>query len=143
VVYRPDEDAEGFSAGAGQFDSDITDGRYPRAALGISRDVFVVVACDGRRSRVDAGLGCSSSRGSWPASAARARSTSTAAARRRCSWTAKSSITRRTKKASARSATRFWFFRAEQSRIFREHKILAGAFDPFGFRQAAENPGNL
>jgi hypothetical protein len=57
VVYTPGEDGEGFSAGAGQFDSDITDGRHPRAALGISDEVFVAVACDGRRSGVDAGLG--------------------------------------------------------------------------------------
>lgn len=49
-------DAEGFSAGAGQFDSDITDGRYPRAALGINDDELLAVCCDGRRSGVDAGL---------------------------------------------------------------------------------------
>ena len=49
-------DLEGFSAGAGQFDSDITDGRYPRAALGISDEWLVAVACDGRRSNVDGGL---------------------------------------------------------------------------------------
>ena len=56
VVFDPDEDREGFSAGAGQFDSDITEGRYPRAALGISSEFLVAVACDGRRSRVDGGL---------------------------------------------------------------------------------------
>ena len=56
VVFDPDTDHEGFSAGAGQFDSDITDGRYPRAALGVSRDALIAVACDGRRSGVDAGL---------------------------------------------------------------------------------------
>jgi hypothetical protein len=56
IVFDPDQDREGFSAGAGQFDSDITDGRYPRAALGISTDFLVAVACDGRRSRVDGGL---------------------------------------------------------------------------------------
>jgi hypothetical protein len=56
VVYTDGEDGEGFSAGAGQFDSDITDGRHPRAALGISDEVLVAVACDGRRSGVDAGL---------------------------------------------------------------------------------------
>ncbi|WP_170179270.1 phosphodiester glycosidase family protein [Solirubrobacter pauli] len=49
-------DAEGFSAGAGQFDSDITDGRYPRAALGVNDDELLAVCCDGRRSGVDAGL---------------------------------------------------------------------------------------
>jgi phosphodiester glycosidase len=56
VVFDADEDREGFSAGAGQFDSDITDGRYPRAALGISSDFLLTLACDGRRSNVDAGL---------------------------------------------------------------------------------------
>ena len=49
-------DREGFSAGAGQFDSDITDGRHPRAALGVSSEWLVSVACDGRRSNVDGGL---------------------------------------------------------------------------------------
>ena len=39
-----------------QFDSDITDGRHPRAALGIGGDRLLAVACDGRRSRVDGGL---------------------------------------------------------------------------------------
>src|SRR5262249_2197991 len=43
-------------AGGGQFDSDITDGRYPRAALGVSSESLIAVACDGRRSRVDGGL---------------------------------------------------------------------------------------
>jgi hypothetical protein len=56
VVFDPDSDHEGFSAAAGQFDSDITDGRYPRAALGVSADALIAVACDGRRSGVDAGL---------------------------------------------------------------------------------------
>ena len=42
-------DAEGFSAGAGQFDSDITAGRHPRAAVGVTRRGEVLaVACDGR-----------------------------------------------------------------------------------------------
>ncbi len=49
-------DPKGFSAGAGQFDSDITEGRYPRAALGVSEEWLVAVACDGRRSNVDGGL---------------------------------------------------------------------------------------
>jgi hypothetical protein len=57
VVYTPGDDSEGFSAAAGQFDSDITYGRHPRAALGFSDDVVVAVACDGRRTGVDAGLG--------------------------------------------------------------------------------------
>jgi hypothetical protein len=41
-------DLEGFSAGARQFDSDITAGRYPRAALGVSERELIAVACDGR-----------------------------------------------------------------------------------------------
>lgn len=49
------EDAEGFSAGARQFDSDITLGRYPRAALGYDAQRLVTVACDGRTRR-DAGM---------------------------------------------------------------------------------------
>jgi hypothetical protein len=56
VVFDADADREGFSAGAGQFDSDITEGRYPRAALGLSETSLVAVACDGRRSNVDGGL---------------------------------------------------------------------------------------
>ena len=56
VVFDPVTDREGFSTGAGQFDSDITAGRYPRAALGITRESLVAVACDGRRSNVDGGL---------------------------------------------------------------------------------------
>lgn len=50
------EDREGFSSGAGQFDSDITRGRYPRCALGVSDSELLAVCCDGRRSRVDGGL---------------------------------------------------------------------------------------
>jgi hypothetical protein len=53
VVFDAEDDREGFSAGAGQFDSDITEGRYPRAALGVSGEWLTAVACDGRRSRVD------------------------------------------------------------------------------------------
>jgi hypothetical protein len=56
VVFDARTDREGFSAGAGQFDSDITQGRYPRAALGVSEEWLVAVACDGRRSNVDGGL---------------------------------------------------------------------------------------
>jgi hypothetical protein len=41
-------DAEGFSAGAAQFDSDITAGRYPRAALALAPGALLAVACDGR-----------------------------------------------------------------------------------------------
>jgi hypothetical protein len=44
-----DGDAEGFSAGQRQFDSDITVGRYPRAALAVTRNGrMLAVACDGR-----------------------------------------------------------------------------------------------
>lgn len=43
------DDAEGFAAGKRQFDSDITAGRYPRAALGLTADGrMLAVACDGR-----------------------------------------------------------------------------------------------
>jgi hypothetical protein len=44
-----EDDAEGFSAGQRQFDSDITAGRYPRAALALTaRHRLLAVACDGR-----------------------------------------------------------------------------------------------
>lgn len=48
-------DREGFSAGARQFDSDITVGRYPRAALGLSGRQLIAVVCDGRADE-EAGL---------------------------------------------------------------------------------------
>jgi Phosphodiester glycosidase len=51
-----DDDREGFSSGAAQFDSDITVGRYPRCALGVSEHELLAVCCDGRRTGVDAGL---------------------------------------------------------------------------------------
>jgi exopolysaccharide biosynthesis protein len=41
-------DPEGFSSGAHQFDSDITVGRYPRAALALTDDEVLAVACEGR-----------------------------------------------------------------------------------------------
>lgn len=41
-------DREGFAAGARQFDSDITAGRYPRAALGLSERQLIAAVCDGR-----------------------------------------------------------------------------------------------
>ena len=47
-LIRAGLDSEGFSAGARQFDSGITAGRYPRAALGLSRRELIAVACDGR-----------------------------------------------------------------------------------------------
>ncbi len=49
-------DLEGFSAGAAQFDSDITAERHPRCALGIGDDELLAVCCDGRRTGVDTGL---------------------------------------------------------------------------------------
>ena len=48
-------DPQGFGAAATQFDCDITNGRHPRAALGITRDRLLAVVCDGRSIR-DAGL---------------------------------------------------------------------------------------
>jgi hypothetical protein len=50
-----DGDYEGFSAGAGQFDSDITVGRHPRAALGHDGERLIALVCDGR-SDDDTGL---------------------------------------------------------------------------------------
>jgi hypothetical protein len=54
-VYERAEDPEDFRLGAWQFDSDITDGRYPRAALGLARGRLLAVAVDGRGVH-DAGL---------------------------------------------------------------------------------------
>jgi len=48
-------DSEGFSAGSRQFDSDITRGRYPRAALGVSASDLIAVVSDGRAAN-EAGL---------------------------------------------------------------------------------------
>lgn len=48
-------DQEGFSANADQFDSDITAGRHPRAALGCDGERLIALACDGRGDE-DAGL---------------------------------------------------------------------------------------
>jgi hypothetical protein len=50
------DDAEGFVAAAHQFDSDITAGRHPRAALATSGEELIALVCDGRRTAVDAGL---------------------------------------------------------------------------------------
>ncbi len=50
------DDIEGFTAGAGQFDFDITVGRHPRCALGVTDTELLAVCCDGRRTGVDAGL---------------------------------------------------------------------------------------
>jgi hypothetical protein len=54
-VAADGQDPEGFSAGAGQFDSDITAGRYPRAALAVAGEEILAVACDGRTG-LDAGM---------------------------------------------------------------------------------------
>lgn len=54
-VVADGEDPEGFSRAAHQFDSDITAGRYPRAALGITPERVLAVACDGRTER-DVGM---------------------------------------------------------------------------------------
>ncbi|WP_354701733.1 hypothetical protein DSM112329_02061 [Paraconexibacter sp. AEG42_29] len=48
-------DEEGFSAGADQFDSDISDGRHPRSALALTDTHLLAVTCDGRHES-DAGL---------------------------------------------------------------------------------------
>ncbi len=55
IVYRDGIDSEGFSAANGQFDSDITDGRHPRAAIGLADGEVLAVVADGR-SDDDAGL---------------------------------------------------------------------------------------
>jgi hypothetical protein len=55
AAFDPAADTEGFSAGAHQFDQDITVGRHPRAALGLADGRIVAVATDGR-ARNDAGL---------------------------------------------------------------------------------------
>jgi hypothetical protein len=55
VVIRPGVDDEGFSAGARQFDSDITVGRHPRAALGVNPTELIAAVCDGRTDS-EAGL---------------------------------------------------------------------------------------
>ena len=71
-------DPEGFSSGLSQFDSDITVGRYPRAALGITAERLIALVCDGR-SEEDAGLTLAELASLMAASAACGRSTSTAA----------------------------------------------------------------
>jgi len=55
ISVHPGVDAEGFSAGSHQFDSDISAGRYPRAALGLAGPELVAVVCDGRADD-DAGM---------------------------------------------------------------------------------------
>jgi hypothetical protein len=41
-------DYEGFTQGADQFDSDISVGRHPRAALGLAGEQLIALVCDGR-----------------------------------------------------------------------------------------------
>ena len=48
TAVRAGEDPEGFSAASHQFDSDITIGRYPRAALGLAGTTLIAAVCDGR-----------------------------------------------------------------------------------------------
>ena len=48
AVLREGEDREGFAAGNAQFDSDITDGRHPRAAIGLDETRLIAVASEGR-----------------------------------------------------------------------------------------------
>jgi hypothetical protein len=50
-----EHDPEGFSSTAYEFDSDITDGRYPRAAIALTEDSILGVVVDGR-SDEDTGL---------------------------------------------------------------------------------------
>ena len=47
-LIREGEDLEGFSAGERQFDSDITLGRYPRAALGLGETELIAAVSEGR-----------------------------------------------------------------------------------------------
>jgi hypothetical protein len=54
-ILVDDSDTEGFSAGQSQFDSDITDGRYPRTAFAITETDYLAVAVDGR-ARHDVGM---------------------------------------------------------------------------------------
>jgi hypothetical protein len=55
LAVAGDSDPEGFREGADQFDSDITRGRYPRAAIGLTDSHILAVACDGRTD-ADAGM---------------------------------------------------------------------------------------
>jgi hypothetical protein len=47
------DDPEGFSTTCEEFDSDISDGAYPRVALGYSADEVIAVAVDGRAADDD------------------------------------------------------------------------------------------
>lgn len=54
-LIRREHDPEGFSAGSRQFDSDLTVGRYPRAALGLGDGELIAVVSEGR-AKDEAGL---------------------------------------------------------------------------------------
>jgi Phosphodiester glycosidase len=54
-LIRPGQDLEGFSASSRQFDSDITSGRYPRAALGLGGEDLIAAVSEGRAND-EAGL---------------------------------------------------------------------------------------
>jgi Phosphodiester glycosidase len=54
-VFDRAADTEGFRAAAHQFDQDITEGRHPRAALGLADGRVLALATDGRSYR-DCGL---------------------------------------------------------------------------------------
>ena len=54
-VLDDESDPEGFSVAVDQFDSDITAGRHPRAALGVGDRHLLAVVCDGRGQH-DCGL---------------------------------------------------------------------------------------
>ena len=86
------DDREGFSAGAAQFDSDITVGRHPRCALGVSEAELLAVCCDGRRTGVDGGLNLAELARLLISFGAGRPSTSTAVAPRRSSTARTSSI---------------------------------------------------
>lgn len=54
-LIRRGQDPEGFSAGSRQFDSDISEGRYPRAALGLGDGELIAAVSEGRADH-EAGL---------------------------------------------------------------------------------------
>ena len=55
-LIRRGQDPEGFSAGSRQFDSDITAGRYPRAALGLGDGGELIAVASEGRADDEAGL---------------------------------------------------------------------------------------
>ena len=55
IVYRDGVDARDSPPRDGQFDSDITEGRHPRAAIGVTDGELLALVADGR-SDEDAGL---------------------------------------------------------------------------------------